>query len=308
MPPKNTRLFLAACAALLGSSLVAQPAQPAPKAGSAPAPATAPAAGQPAAPAAPGAAVEPKYGDGPGIVNAQRREDRPISARVPTTAGWRTDWPERLEWDLADLRVYREANEKLGPPKAGENRVVFMGDSITEGWQRSFATLFPNKPYIGRGRGSQTTQQMLLRLRADVIDLKPKVIVFLGGTNDIAGNLGRSTDKMIQDNIISIIDLASLNKIKVVLCTIMPTTRYSWQPSVTDGGARVVKINKWLKEYAATRPGEVFFVDIHTPMVAPDGTSMNPDLSSDGTHPNAKGYALISPMVQAKIDEAIAAK
>lgn len=303
MPLKTTpRVFLTACFALLASSLIAQPA---PKA--APAPASTPASAA-AAPAAPGAVVEPKYGEGPGIVNAPRREDRPISARVPTTAGWRTDWPERLEWDLADLRVYRDANAKLGAPKEGESRVVFIGDSITEGWQRSFATLFPNKPYIGRGRGSQTTQQMLLRLRADVIDLKPKAVVLLAGTNDIAGNLGRSTDKMIQDNIISIIDLASLNKIKVVLCTIMPTTRYSWQPSVTDGGARVVVINKWLKEYAATRPGEVFFVDVHTPMVGADGTSMNPEFSSDGTHPNAKGYAAISPLVQAKIDEALAAK
>jgi acyl-CoA thioesterase-1 len=98
-----------------------------------------------------------------------------------------------------------------------------------------------------------------------------------------------------------------LNKIKVVLCTIMPTTRYSWQPSVKDGAARVVVINKWLKEYAATRPNEVFFADIHTPMVG-ENNGMNPKLSSDGTHPNATGYALISPMVEQKINEALAAK
>lgn len=292
----NSFPLLAACSTLLVSSLVAQPAPTGPQA--------APAATQPTA-----TVEEPKYGDGARIVNAANRNDRPISARVPTTNGWRTDWPERLEWDLADFQAYREANAKLAPPKPDEKRVVFLGDSITLGWQGQFANVFPGKTsYVGRGRGSQTTQQMLLRMRADVIDLKPKVLVFMGGTNDIAGNLGRSSDKMIHDNITSIIDLASLNKIKVVLCTITPTTRYSWQPSVTDGGARVVVINKWLKEYAATRPGEVFFVDIHTPLVGENGTAMSAKFTTDGTHINGPGYQLISPMVQKAIDEALAAK
>jgi acyl-CoA thioesterase I len=296
MHPKIPSLILiGACSALCVSSLSAQPATPAP-------------AGAPraTAPASSGA-VEPKFGDGANIVGAPNRNDRPISYRVPTTAGWRTDWPERLEWDLADLKTYRDANEKLGPPKPGENRVVFIGDSITQGWAGQFARVFPNKPYVGRGIGSQTTQQMLIRFRQDVIDLKPKVVVILAGTNDIAGNLGRSTDKMIQDNYISMIDLAALNKIKVVFCTIMPTTRYSWQPSVTDGAAGVVVINKWIKEYAATRPGEVFFADVHTPMVG-ENNNMNPQLSGDGTHPNATGYALISPIVEQKINEALAAR
>lgn len=291
----------AACGALFGSSLFAQPAPP-----TAPVPATAVTAAPPARPTV-SSTGEPMYGDGARIVNARNRDDRPISYRVPTTAGWRTDWPERLEWDIADLKNFRDANEKLGPPKPGENRVVFIGDSITQGWGGQFSRLFPNKPYIGRGIGSETTQQMLIRFRQDVIDLKPKVVVILAGTNDIAGNLGRSTDKMIQDNYISMIDLAALNKIKVVFCTIMPTTRYSWQPSVTDGAARVVVINKWIKEYAATRPGEVFFADVHTPMVG-ENNNMNPQLSADGTHPNAAGYALISPIVEQKINEALAAK
>ncbi|MEO7412315.1 MAG: GDSL-type esterase/lipase family protein [Opitutaceae bacterium] len=292
-------VLIAACGTLFSSGLLAQSAGPA---------VTAPAAAQPAAASATsGARVEPKYGEGANSVNAPNRNDRPISYRVPTTAGWRTDWPERLEWDIADLKFFRESNEKLGPPKGDENRVVFIGDSITAGWGGRFATLFPNKPYIGRGIGSETTQQMLIRFRQDVIDLKPKVVVILAGTNDIAGNLGRSTDKMIQDNYISMIDLASLNQIKVVFCTIMPTTRYSWQPSVTDGAARVVVINKWIKEYAATRPGQVFFADVHTPMVG-ENNNMNPQLSGDGTHPNAAGYALISPMVEQKINQALAAK
>ncbi len=295
MHPKITPLALiAACCALSTPALFAQPA--------------APAAPSPAAALSDSGAVEPKYGNGTNIVNARNRDDKPISYRVPTSAGWRTDWPERLEWDLADLKVYAEANAKLGPPALGENRVVFIGDSITENWQRSFATLYPGKKnYIGRGRSSETTQQMLLRFRQDVIDLKPKVLVLLAGTNDIAGNLGRSTDKMIEDNYVSMIDLAELNKIKVVFCTIMPTTRYSWQPSVTDGAARVVVINQWIKKYSATRPGQVFYVDVHSPMVG-ENNNMNPKFSSDGTHPNATGYALISPLVEQRINEALAAK
>jgi lysophospholipase L1-like esterase len=233
-----------------------------------------------------------------------------FTSQVPLPAGsnQHVDWPSRLTWDLADLKVYREANAQLGPPAPGESRVVFIGDSITENWQRSFATLYPGKSnFIGRGRTSETTQQMLLRFRPDVIDLKPKAVVLLAGTNDIAGNFGRSTDKMIQDNLSSMIDLASLNKIKVVLCATLPTTRYSWQPSVTDGTVRVIALNQWIKAYAATRPGEVFFVDTHTPLAAENG-GMNPQFSSDGTHPNAQGYARISPLVEQAIATALAAK
>ncbi len=230
------------------------------------------------------------------------------TSRVPILPGQHVDWASRLDWDLADLLVFRDANAKLGPPAPGENRVVFLGDSITENWQNSFRTLYPDKPnYIGRGRTSETTQQMLIRFRPDVIDLKPKAVVILAGTNDIAGNMGRSTDKMIQDNLIGMIDLAELNKIKVVLCSILPTTRYSWQPSVTDGTVRVIALNKWLKEYSATRPGEVFYVDAHAPLAGPTG-GMNPQFSSDGTHPNATGYALISPLVEQAINAALATK
>jgi lysophospholipase L1-like esterase len=235
-----------------------------------------------------------------------------FTSQVPFSAGGpnqHVDWPSRLTWDLADLKVYREANAQLGPPAPGENRVIFIGDSITENWQRVFGTVFPGKTnYIGRGRTSETTQQMLLRFRPDVIDLKPKAVVILAGTNDIAGNMGRSTDKMIQDNLISMIDLASLNKIKVVLCAILPTTRYTWQPSVTDGTVRVIALNKWIKDYAATRPGEVFFVDTHTPLADATG-GMNSRLGADGTHPNSPdGYAVIAPVVEQAIAAALAAK
>ncbi len=270
-------VFIAIGLALMASPLPAQPAPPAP-------------------PAAPTVPPPPARGASQ------------YSSVIPNPPGTRVDWASRLEWDLADLKVFHEANARLGPPAPGENRVIFLGDSITENWQRSFGTLYPGKTnYIGRGRTSETTQQMLIRFRPDVIALQPKVVVILAGTNDIAGNLGRSTQEMIQDNLSSMIDLAELNKIKVVLCSVMPSTRYFWQPSVTDGAVRIVALNQWIKAYAATRPGEVFFVDIHTPMAGANN-GMNPQLSADGTHPNATGYALISPLVEAAINQALAQK
>ncbi|MBV9743726.1 MAG: acetylxylan esterase, partial [Acidobacteriia bacterium] len=157
----------------------------------------------------------------------------------------RTDrWKLALETDPADLKVYREANAKLPPPAPGENRVVFLGDSITAGWARYFSTLFPGKPYIGRGISSETTQQMLIRFRPDVIDLHPKVVVILAGTNDIAGNTGRSTQKMIEDNIASMADLAQVNGIRVVLVSVLPADDYWWQPGM-EPAEKIVALNNW---------------------------------------------------------------
>ncbi|MEA2707311.1 MAG: hypothetical protein QOH22_2099, partial [Gemmatimonadaceae bacterium] len=129
---------------------------------------------------------------------------------------------ERFHNDWPNLQKYREANAKLSPPVKNENRVVFLGNSITEGWAPYFATMFPGKPYIGRGIGGQTTPQMVLRFRQDVIALKPKVVVILAGTNDIAGNTGPSTLEMIEDNIASMAELAKSNGIHVVLSSVLP--------------------------------------------------------------------------------------
>ena len=129
--------------------------------------------------------------------------------------------------DWAALARYQSANAQLGPPKAGEQRVVFMGNSITEGWAPLFDTLFPGKPYVGRGISGQTTPQMLVRFRQDVIALKPKVVVILGGTNDIAGNTGPSTLEMIEDNLASMTEIAKANGIRVVLVSVLPGVRLS---------------------------------------------------------------------------------
>lgn len=236
------------------------------------------------------------------IVAQQSQENAPAqpSARTPAQIKWKL----ALETDPADLKVYSEANSRLSPPAPGENRVVFLGDSITANWGKSFDTLFPGKPYIGRGISAETTQQMLIRFRPDVIALQPKVVVILAGTNDIAGNTGRSSPQMIEDNIISMIDLAQFNKIRVVLVSILPAYNYGWQPGM-EPAEKIIALNAWLKEYASS--GRAIYVDCHTPLSDEKG-GMKKEYSRDGVHPNFAGYSVISPLVEASIAEALKQK
>jgi lysophospholipase L1-like esterase len=210
-------------------------------------------------------------------------------------------WKLALETDPADLKRYHDDNAKFPPPAPGENRVVFMGDSITDSWVRSFPQLFTGKPYIGRGISAETTQQMLIRFRPDVIALQPKVVVILAGTNDIAGNTGRSTQQMIQDNLISMIDLAQFNKIRVVLVSVLPAYDYWWQPGM-EPAEKIVALNTWIKQYAAQRG--IPFVDCHTPM-SDERHAMKKEFSADGVHPNDAGYAVMAPLVEAGIAKAL---
>src|SRR5690242_7770006 len=172
----------------------------------------------------------------------------------------RTDWP--------NLAKYRDANAKLGPPAAKENRVVFIGNSITEGWARYFPTMFAGKPYINRGIGGQTTPQMLIRFRQDVIDLQPKVVVILAGINDIAGNTGPSTLEMIEDNIASMTELAQSNGIRVVLSSVLPASDFSWRRGLNPA-PKVIALNNWLKSYAAKR--RAVYLDYHSAMSDANG-------------------------------------
>jgi lysophospholipase L1-like esterase len=211
-----------------------------------------------------------------------------LQAQIPNT-----DW--------AQLAKYRAANAALPAPRSGENRVVFMGNSITEGWATYFDSLFPGKPYIGRGISGQTTPQMLVRFRQDVIALKPKVVVILGGTNDIAGNTGPSTLEMIEDNLASMTDLAKANGIRVVLVSVLPAADYPWKRGL-DPAPKIIALNTWIKQYAA-RAG-VVYLDLHTPMANERG-GMKPELSGDGVHPNVAGFALMSPLTDRAIGEAL---
>ena len=204
------------------------------------------------------------------------------------------DWP----W----LGRFREADLKLAPPASGENRVVFMGDSITEGWKiEGTDGFFPGKPYINRGISGQTTPQMVLRFRQDVIDLKPKVVVILAGTNDIAGNTGVETIDEIEGYIASMAELATANHIRVVLCSVLPAFDYPWKRGL-EPAPKIVAINQWLKDYAEQH--HHVFVDYHAAMKDErDGLPAN--LSHDGVHPTAAGYAVMTPLADAGIQKAL---
>jgi lysophospholipase L1-like esterase len=178
---------------------------------------------------------------------------------------------------------------------------VFYGNSITEGWAQFFPAMFPGKPYIGRGISGQTTPQMLVRFRQDVVALKPKVVVVLAGTNDIAGNTGPSTIEMIEDNLASMTEIAKANGIRVVLSSVLPVYDYAWRPGL-EPAPKIIALNKWMKDYAA-RTGQVY-LDYHTPM-ADARQGMRADLSNDGVHPTDAGYRVMAPLAEKAIAEAL---
>ncbi len=207
--------------------------------------------------------------------------------------------------DWANLGRYRDANRAL-PPAGGEGRVVFMGDSITDFWQQQrFGGFFPGKPYVDRGISGQTTPQMLVRFRADVVNLAPKAAVILAGTNDIAGNTGPMTNEEIEGNLASMCEIAKANGIGAVLASILPVSDYhntsSPQTSIRPM-SRILAINEWMKTYASAH-GAVY-LDYFSAMV--DGTGLlKKELSEDDLHPNAKGYALMAPLAEAAIARAL---
>jgi lysophospholipase L1-like esterase len=212
------------------------------------------------------------------------------------------DWP--------DLARYREANRALAAPGPGENRVVFMGDSITDAWpQPRFGAFFPGKPYIGRGISGQTTPQMLLRFRPDVVALRPKAVVILAGTNDIAGNTGPMTDEQIAGNLASMAEIAKANGIRVVFSSILPVSEYHVRPGDTAPPqttrrpmARITALNAWMKDYAAAN-GHVY-LDYVAAMADAKGL-LRAELSEDDLHPNAAGYAIMGPLAEAAIQAAL---
>ena len=207
----------------------------------------------------------------------------------------RTDW--------ADLGHYREANAKVAPLGRLEERVVFLGDSITEFWP-GVAPFFPGKPYLNRGIGGQTTPQMLVRFLPDVVNLTPRVVVILAGTNDIAGNTGPFTPEMTEANLASMIELAKVNGIRVVLAAIPPAAAFWWNPQMEPAGA-IVAMNARIRLLAA-RTGCVY-LDDWTPL-SDARKGMKMQLSDDGVHPNAAGYAVMAPLAAQAIAQALKLK
>ena len=208
---------------------------------------------------------------------------------------------ERLHTDWAWLARYREDNAKIGRPRAGERRVVFMGNSITEGWSRYFPQMFPNKPYVDRGISGQTTPQMLVRFRQDVIALKPRVVVILAGINDIAGNTGPSSLEMIEDNLASMTQLAKANGIRVVLSSVLPAYDFPWRPGL-EPAPKVQALNAWLKDFAKRE--KVVYLDYYSALADARG-GLRADLGSDGVHPNEAGYRIMAPLAEAAIARAL---
>lgn len=203
--------------------------------------------------------------------------------------------------DWANLNRYKVDNLEIGLPNAGENRIVFMGNSITEGWKELDPDFFSNNGYINRGISGQTTPQMLVRFRPDVVNLKPKVVVILAGTNDIAGNTGPSTLEMIEDNIKSMVEIAKANNIKVIVCSVLPVFDYPWKPGLNPA-QKIIDLNKWIKEYSFKN--NIIYVDYFT-SVADERNGLKKEYSEDGVHPNLAGYKLMEPLVVKAIEETL---
>ncbi|WP_016989736.1 SGNH/GDSL hydrolase family protein [Flavobacterium sp. ACAM 123] len=199
------------------------------------------------------------------------------------------DWPY--------LNKYRKENAAIEAPLTGENRIVFMGDSVTEFWSNIHPEFFQGKPYINRGISGQTSPQMLLRFRADVIALKPSAVVILCGGNDIAGNTGTATLEMIQNNIFSMVELAQTHHIKVILCSVLPANYFYWSPKEKPADT-ILALNKSIESYAGVN--NIPYINYYSAMT--DGQKGLPfSYSNDGVHPNKAGYQLMEPLVEKAI-------
>jgi lysophospholipase L1-like esterase len=217
------------------------------------------------------------------------------------TSDCKNDWP--------NLARYDKDNKDAAPPAKNEQRVVFMGDSITDSWDSpNNGGFFPGRPYVNRGISGQTTPQMLIRFRRDVIELKPKVVVILAGTNDIAGNTGPTTLEAIEDNLKSMAELAAANRIRVVFASVMPVSDYEIRDgkpliqTVRRPPEKILALNKWIQEFA--RANHHTYLDYFSAMVDANGF-LKDELSNDGLHPNLEGYKVMTPLAEAAIQTSL---
>lgn len=201
--------------------------------------------------------------------------------------------------DWANLSKYETENTLFQSKKSGEKRIVLMGDSITEFWLQIHSEFFEGKPYLDRGISGQTTAQMLIRFRQDVIQLQPDAVVLLAGVNDIAGNTGPTTPEKIFGNITSMVELAKANAIKVILCSILPANDFYWRPN-DKAAATIIQLNQLIKSYADKH--NIPYVDFHAVM-ADASNGLPKEFSNDGVHPNLKGYQIMEPLLEKAIQQ-----
>ena len=204
---------------------------------------------------------------------------------------------------FANVKRYEQANKELPAPAKKEKRVVFMGNSITEGWVKIHPEFFKENGYVGRGISGQTSYQFLLRFREDVINLKPKLVIINAGTNDIAENTGPYDIDITFGNIASMAEIAKANKIKVILTSVLPAAGFRWNKKITDAPDRIEALNAKIKEYA--KANKIPYVDYYTPMVTGAERALNPDYSKDGVHPTLDGYIVMEALIKPVIDKAL---
>jgi lysophospholipase L1-like esterase len=220
-------------------------------------------------------------------------------SQLPTHDGCQPNWR-----DFANITRFDKANLELVLHTKPDNRIVFMGNSITEGWIQMRPEFFKDRDFINRGIGGQTTPQMLLRFRQDVVDLNPKAVVILAGTNDIAGNTGYTSLETIIGNIKSMAEIANANDIKVIISSILPAIEYLWKPGL-DPASKIITINKALKAYA--EENNFIYLDYYSAMVDDKGGLKVPDYTAanDLVHPNKAGYLVMEELAEKAIKKAL---
>lgn len=201
--------------------------------------------------------------------------------------------------DWANLAKYETQNNQLPPKQSGEKRIVLMGDSITEFWSQLQPEFFTNTSYINRGISGQTTPQMLIRFRHDVLNLHPDVVVILAGVNDIAGNTGPTTNDAIFGNIISMVELAKANAINVILCSVLPANNFYWRPN-EKAAETIIQLNQLIQSYA--KEHDIPYVDYHSAM-ADAKNGLPKEFSEDSVHPNLKGYQTMQPLLEKAVQK-----
>jgi lysophospholipase L1-like esterase len=240
-------------------------------------------------------------------VKTSVKEPRPSAGALEVATkdleNWRNSRAAMLRNDFGELARYRDANSLLKPPAVGEKRVVFMGDSITDGW--SLEQYFPGKGYVNRGIGGQTTPQMLVRFREDVINLQPSVVVILAGTNDIAGNTGPMSLEEIEANYASMAELARTHSIHVVFSSVIPVHNYTPKATslfVQRPMSKIRELNRWMQEYC--RASGYIYLDYFSAVIDDSGF-LRKELAEDGLHPNQAGYKIMAPLATEAIEKAL---